>query len=529
MRETVSLQADVLVIGGGMAGAWAALGAARAGAQVVLVDKGYCGTSGVTATAGPGHWWVPPGQREAAVSQRARLGLGLAEPGWMHRILDTTWRQLPTIGTHYRFGVDAQGQTIYRALRGPEYMRALRALVDAAGVRVLDHHPALELLRHADGAVAGAAGLRRPDGQPWTIRAGAVVLATGGCAFLSKLLGADNNTGDGLLMAAELGAELSGMEFSNAYTVAPVRSSMTRAMSYVFARYFDQAGRELDIPPGPNNTRQIAAELLKGPVFCSLDRMPADLRQILTRISPNVMLPFTRHGIDPFRDRFEIQLRGEGTVRGIGGLRVASADCETSVPHLFVAGDTASREPVAGALSGGGNVNSAWALSSGLWAGAAAARRSQQAGRRAECAAERAGQAGLRPRQQALGLDSAASVQRLQRPMLDLDLNLFRDAAALQRSLAGLDDDWQSWRDHAQGQGIGVLRQRETAAMLATARWCATAALARDESRGMHQRTDRPEMHAGPAHRLTLGGLDRVWTRPHPVPGHAVAATSFPA
>ena len=167
-------------------------------------------------------------------------------------------------------------------------MRALRALVEVAGVQLLDHHPALELLRHADGAVAGAAGLRRPDGRPWTIRAGAVVLATGGCAFLSKLLGADNNTGDGLLMAAEVGAELSGMEFSNAYTVAPIRSSMTRAMSYVFARYFDQAGRELDIPPGPNNTREIAAALLNGPVLCSLDRMPADLRQLLSSISPNL-------------------------------------------------------------------------------------------------------------------------------------------------------------------------------------------------------------------------------------------------
>jgi hypothetical protein len=43
--------------------------AAREGADVVLVDKGYCGTSGVTATAGPGHWWVPPERREAAVAE----------------------------------------------------------------------------------------------------------------------------------------------------------------------------------------------------------------------------------------------------------------------------------------------------------------------------------------------------------------------------------------------------------------------------------------------------------------------------
>jgi succinate dehydrogenase/fumarate reductase flavoprotein subunit len=40
--------ADVLVIGGGPAGAWAAVAAAHAGARVVLVDKGYLGTSGAT-------------------------------------------------------------------------------------------------------------------------------------------------------------------------------------------------------------------------------------------------------------------------------------------------------------------------------------------------------------------------------------------------------------------------------------------------------------------------------------------------
>ena len=50
-RDTLDLSAAVLVIGGGPAGAWAAVAAGEAGARVVLVDKGYLGTSG--ATAGP--------------------------------------------------------------------------------------------------------------------------------------------------------------------------------------------------------------------------------------------------------------------------------------------------------------------------------------------------------------------------------------------------------------------------------------------------------------------------------------------
>jgi len=119
MSDVLPFDADVLVVGGGMAGAWAALGAAREGAQVVLVDKGYCGTSGVTATAGPGHWWVPPEQREAVVAQRAASGLGLADPAWMLRIIDTTWRHLPTIASPYRFGLDPPGQPLCPRVAGP--------------------------------------------------------------------------------------------------------------------------------------------------------------------------------------------------------------------------------------------------------------------------------------------------------------------------------------------------------------------------------------------------------------------------
>jgi len=518
-----ALEADVLVIGGGMAGAWAALGAARAGAQVTLVEKGYCGTSGIAASAGPGHWWVPPQARDEVVRQRAIVGEGLAEPAWMHRILDTTWRHLPTIAPQYEFPNGRDGRPLFRGVRGPEYLRALRAQVDAAGVRVLDHSPALELLRHADGSVAGAAGLLlqsragRAARSDWTVRAGAVVVATGGCAFLSRLLGADNNTGDGYLMAAEAGAELSGMEFTNYYTVAPKHSSMTRSMSYVFARYFDASGRELPIPSGPGSVPALAQALLAGPVFCCLDRMPQDLRDALPTISPNVMLPFTRRGIDPFRDRFEITLRGEGTVRGIGGLRIISDECETTVRNLFAAGDAATRELVAGAVSGGGNINSAWALSSGLWSGAAAARRARGEGRRAGSLVHAAGQAALRPTGAPLAVDRAAIVADVQRATLAFDRNIFRDGPALAASLRQLDQRWDEVSTHAAATAGDRLRQRETAALVATARWSVSSALRRDESRGMHRRVDAPAPRPQWARRLHVGGLHTLWHRVEPV------------
>jgi hypothetical protein len=62
------------------------------GRRVVLVDKGYVGTSGT----------------------------------------------LPTISPFYRFDVNDEGQTVYNALRGPEYVRALRHAALDAGVTILD-------------------------------------------------------------------------------------------------------------------------------------------------------------------------------------------------------------------------------------------------------------------------------------------------------------------------------------------------------------------------------------------------------
>jgi succinate dehydrogenase/fumarate reductase flavoprotein subunit len=126
----------------------------------------------------------------------------------------------------------------------------------------------------------------------------------------------------------------------------------------------------------------------------------------LHTISPNVPLVFDRWSIDPYGDRFEVTLHNDDTIRDLGGLRVVNADCATSVPGLFVVGDNASREKAAGAISGGGNVNSAWALSFGVFAGQAAARLAREADCRS-AHLKALGRVGLRPGRQPKALDLA--------------------------------------------------------------------------------------------------------------------------
>ncbi|CAO3428413.1 FAD-dependent oxidoreductase [Azospirillum endophyticum] len=516
--ELPVIVADVLVIGGGLSGTWAALAAAQAGARVVLADKGYCGASGVAATSGPGHWWVPPEAqaRAEAIGQRMAIAGGIADPAWMERILDITWTTLPCIGDFYDFSTDETGTVQYRGLRGPEYLRAMRRKIHKHGVRILDQSPALELLAESGGSIVGARGLRRQRGEAWTVRAGAVILATGGCAFKSRLLGSHTNTGDGHLMAAEAGVDFSGMEFSTYHTVAPAHSTMTRSMSYAFATYYDAAGREIPVPPG-DTTRTLARAMLEGPVLCSLHRMPEDIRERLRRVQPNMMLPFDRGHGDPFTQRFPVLLRPEGTIRGSGGVRLADDDCGTAADGLFVVGDAATREPVAGAVSGGGAILAAWALSSGVIAGRAAAARAVSRGRRTDSPARPLGQAGLRPVRQAAAVDPRAVTAAVQAEMLPYDKTIFRRGPALARSLSLLDGVWRDLRDHLHGEGSAnageTVQARESAALTAVARWCTRAALDRTESRGMHLRVDAPASDPALARRLIVGGLDRPWSR----------------
>jgi len=520
-QDYLELQADVLVVGGGMAAAWAAIGAARSGASVLMIDKGYVGTSGVTATAGPGHWFVPQDaeKRAAAIAQREAIAFGLADRGWMARILEETWQQLPTIEGFYKFPRNEEGVKLYAPVRGPEYMRALRQAAEDLGVRILDQSPALSLLRHKDGSIAGARGIRRQTGEAWCTRAGAVVLATGGCAFFSRLLGSQTNTGDGYLMAAEAGVALSGMEFSSHFTVAPAFSTMARGMAYAFADYYGPSKTPLELPKQPAEfTRALARALQSGPVYCNFERMPQDIRDRLPYISPNVLPPFIRHGIDPFVDKFPITLLAEGTIRGMGGITITDESCQTSVPGLFAAGDAASRELVAGATSGGGNVNSAWALSSGYWAGQGAAKRARTIGIRRHDQVDSLGGIGLQRTGSKQSIEPGEIIKIVRKEAASFDRNFFSTEQKLQNSLARLETLWKTLQTDLQSSGVASVRAREAAALAATARWSFVAAMHRRESRGMHVRMDFPELNPAYQQRQIVGGLDSIWSSFEKIP-----------
>ena len=506
---------DVLVLGGGPAGTWAALTAASSGARVVLADKGFCGSSGATAAAGTAVWYVLPDpvRRQTAMDSRDTLGGHLADPVWMTRVLDRTWHGINELAEWgYPFPLDDNGASRRNSLQGPEYMRLMRRRVKGAGVRILDQAPALELLVDEHGAVAGAAGVYRQKDAAWTGRAKAVVIATGGCAFLSNGLGCNVLTGDGYLMAAEAGAEFSGMEFSNAYAISPAFASVTKTLFYNWASFTDPSGAVIPGAASKGGRSVIAQWLMRGPVYAQLDKADGATQAPMRAAQPNFFLPFDRAGIDPFRQRFPVTLRLEGTVRGTGGLRIIDETCATSVPGLYAAGDAATRELICGGFTGGGSHNAAWAMSSGHWAGHGAADHARAIGSATGRQVRRSGGVALVDGG-GFAMDSRTLVHVVQGQVFPFETNYFRAADRLETALAVLDNHWVQAKRASPAARFDAPKAREAAAMLATARWMYRSALARTETRGMHRRLDYTHSDPTQRHAFASGGLDDVWVQ----------------
>jgi succinate dehydrogenase/fumarate reductase flavoprotein subunit len=119
--------------------------------------------------------------------------------------------------------------------------------------------------------------------------------------------------------------------------------------------------------------------------------------------------------------------------------------------------------------------------------------------------------------------------------MIPFDRNYWRNGVHLDASLARFGREWAEIRDGsltmdgaetARDAARGLLRAREAAAMLATARWINASALARTETRGLHRRSDFPDLDPAQEHHLISGGLDHVWVHRRPVGATETALAS---
>lgn len=513
----LDITADVLVIGGSLSGIWSAIKARELGAKVVLVEKGSTGSAGVIAAAGGGGGYIIPGDEEhraGMLGERHKEAFGLDDQTFLEKVYHQSFRCFERIqewGYYSRrfgaFNIDT--------------MAFLRRRLKKVGVQLLDHSPALELLRDAEGNIAGAAGVQRQLEKTYRVKAGAVILATGGTAFFSGAAGTNGNAGDGYLMAAEAGATLIGMEFNSSYALAPANSTLTKGGMYFQGHSFNEEGVRLDpeIPAWFSIPNVVDTLLRGGTPYFVLDKVPEDKWEGAYKQTPNFYHYFQRQDVNPFNTLWPVTVVMEGSVRGSGGLAI-NEDCSTNIPGLYAVGDVADKSRLVGAFLAGAGPCIAWCVASGEWAGESAAGFAKQFNGKAEREFTPLGQVGLRPRNAVNEeVNPREVIKQVQDEILPLEKNFYRREAVMQESVKVLDKVWEESRERLMGKDArSTLKAREAAFLAATGRWIYRAALERKESRGLHRHADYPALNPNLSHHLRVSGLDEIRVEPTSVP-----------
>ncbi|MDP2743898.1 MAG: FAD-dependent oxidoreductase [Dehalococcoidia bacterium] len=240
-RKSSTVQPDVLILGAGMAGLVAAIEVTEAGARAAVVDK-------LPPMIGKGIRAIIPGGPANDTARAGGGGLGRFEleapleelldrhrvRGWGRVDLDLMRTYLERLPGDCRWLRDDLkipflerrpifASTLVRG-RGPGLIRYLYQAVEDRGVTIQFQARAVKLLTDESGQVTGAR--TRSENGIADLHAGTVILATGGyqanhemllkyvgpdIAYGTVLTGCPTNTGDGHLMALELGAQMANL------------------------------------------------------------------------------------------------------------------------------------------------------------------------------------------------------------------------------------------------------------------------------------------------------------------------------
>jgi succinate dehydrogenase / fumarate reductase, flavoprotein subunit len=233
-QERIHLQTGVLVIGAGAAGLSAAIAAHDLGADVLLVDRSLIGRGGATVMAQmtvaaavgeevPDDWRYHHADTLSAGRDlcNEELSALLCEnaPGAIRQM--DAWRVGWARHQDGRLSqTQAPGHDRPRCVyvdflnTGPAISRTLRTQVQRRpAIRRFGDVCIVDIILH-DGIACGAAGFSVSDGRTVTVAAHAVIVATGGLTRLyARNSASANMNGDGYALALRAGAELTDMEF----------------------------------------------------------------------------------------------------------------------------------------------------------------------------------------------------------------------------------------------------------------------------------------------------------------------------
>ncbi|MFZ3252304.1 MAG: FAD-binding protein [Pseudolabrys sp.] len=533
LHEPMRAETDVLVIGSGAAGMYAAFESARAGCRVLLADRSLIGRGGATVMAQmtvavalgsetPDHW--SHHYQDTLTSGRGLCNEALAQllcedgpeciramdewgVGWARKDGRITQVMAP--------GHDRPRCTYVDFLKtGPAVSKTLRAVVNrTGGIRKAGDLCIVDLLRTGDG-ISGAMALHFGSGAPVILSAKATILATGGLTRLYRRNSASANMGgDGYALALRAGASLVDMEFVQFFPIghlAPRLVGMDPIMWDPFryklgGRLLNNRMEEFTQHYGVAEdgkyviTRDVGSyAILKeveagrgsphGGVYlsfqhCSEGALREAFGPVIDRLAAN--------NIDLTKTPVEVAPIAHYHMGGIA----TDAHMQTDLPGLFAAGEAVGGANGANRLSGN-------AITEALVFGRRAGRSAAAHVKRTRILPDRAKNADAvldlitadAPHHR---LNTAEMVQAFQATMQD-DVGALRTEANLNRAVDQIAQMARELGDLPPGDGNRFDMRRidwfDLRNMLLVGRVVAESALARTETRGAQQREDYPSI-----------------------------------
>ena len=373
--STVGIQTDVLVIGGGGAGAASALAAHQEGAQVLLCTKLRFGDSNTMMAQGgiqaadkandsPGTHYLDvmggggytniPSLVRTLVSDAPSIIEWLEGLGTMFdKETDGTFVTMHGGGTSRRRMHAARDYT------GAEIMRTLRDEVTNLGIQVIEFSPAIELLTDEEGNCVGAILLNMETDEYTVIRSKTTIIATGGSGRLHVQGFPTTNhygaTGDGLALAYRAGCKLAfvdtiqyhptGVAFPELISGQLITEKMRSLGSQLVNVNGDRFVNELETRDAVSSAIiRECKEKNKGVLTPGglvgvwldtplIDELKGPGRT--QRLAPAMVRQFKRFGIDILKDPVLVYPTQHYQNGGV----LIDVDGRTNVPNLYVAGE----------------------------------------------------------------------------------------------------------------------------------------------------------------------------------------------
>jgi len=531
------LRTDVLILGAGGAGLFAALHAHQANPalDVTIAVKGLLGKCGCTRMVQGGYnVALAPGdsiERHFMDTIEGGKWLPNQDLAWtlvtgaverIHELeneLGCFFDRNPDGSIHQKaFAGQTFDRTVHKGdLTGIEIISRLAEQVWARGIRRLEEHRALDFIAARDGSLAGVTMIDIRSGGMIFVQAKAVLLATGGGPTMYRFhTPSGDKSCDGLAMALRFGLPLRDMEMVQFHPTGLLAGADTRMTGTVLEEglrgaggyLLDGSGRRFMHDYDPRDERA-TRDIVSRAIF-------AEMRAGRTTPNGGVWLAMAHLGPDNVRRQFKGMVErcadsgfdlAAGKVEVVptahymmGGVEFAT-DCTTERAGLFVAGEDSGGVHGANRLGGNGVANStvfggiagdtiARSLSGGSW--------SEPDDDAVNASVERALRA-VASTDASAASDLESLRDRLYATMWD-HAGIVRDAAGLARAASALGEiadalDRYRLPEAARERAFNMTWHDwlNLTNLVAVSRVIVRAAQARENSRGAHFRSDFPE------------------------------------